>query len=77
MLEGQVHRLLTAGLVHKDLGHLGTNMIVLWFFSRRVLRAFGELNYVLLYGTAIVAAYLLTTVRFRKDGTARSGPRGQ
>jgi membrane associated rhomboid family serine protease len=64
---GQIHRLLTAGIVHKDLAHLGANMLVLWFFSRRVLATFGAARYLALYVSAIVAAYLLTTLRFRND----------
>ena len=67
VLRGQLHRLLTAGLVHKDLGHLFTNMVVLWFFSPRVLKAFGDLRFGLLYVSAIMAAYLLSTIRFRAD----------
>lgn len=69
---GQAHRLLTAGLIHKDIGHLATNMLVLWFFSRRVIRGLGEARYAVLYVTAIIAAYLLSTVRFRKDPTYSS-----
>jgi len=67
VLRGQLHRLLTAGLIHKDVGHLVTNMLVLWFFSPRVLKAFGDLRYGLLYVSAVIAAYLLSTLRFRKD----------
>ena len=63
---GEIYRLLTAGWVHGDAAHLLTNMFVLWLFADRVLKAFGAPLFVALYVSAVVVAYLPTTVRYHK-----------
>jgi membrane associated rhomboid family serine protease len=62
---GQVYRLLSAGWVHADFMHLVTNMFVLSLFADRVLAVFGDTLFVTLYVSAVVMAYLPTTVRYR------------
>lgn len=64
---GQVHRLLTAGWLHADMGHLITNMFVLYLFADRVIAAFGEPLFVALYVSGVVMAYVPTTIRHRNN----------
>lgn len=63
---GQVHRLLTAGWVHGDLSHLGFNMLSLWIFADRVVSVLGDAKFMLLYVSAVVVAFLPTTLRYRR-----------
>ncbi len=60
---GEVHRLLTAGWVHADTGHLAVNMFTLYFFAERVAATLGAIWFVILYVSAVVAAYVPTTLR--------------
>lgn len=66
---GQFHRIFTGGLVHADVGHLAVNMLALYFFADRVIARLGELLFLLLYVTAIVAAFLPSTLRFSKNSS--------
>lgn len=63
----QVHRLLTAGWLHADTTHLLFNMLTLWFFADRVVQALGEIQFLVLYVTAVVAAHIPTTLRHMKN----------
>lgn len=65
--QGEVHRLLTAGFIHADLGHLVMNVLTLYFFSPRVLAVLGEVRYLLLYVSAVIVAFLPTTLRFLRS----------
>src|SRR5690606_31351459 len=60
----QVHRLLTAGWVHADGGHLLFNMLTLWFFADGVMRILGVVRFLILYVSAVVVAFVPTTLRF-------------
>lgn len=64
---GEVHRLVTAGWIHADLGHLIFNGLSLYFFSGRVLSVLGEGRFLLLYCSAVVVAFVPTTLRFLKS----------
>jgi membrane associated rhomboid family serine protease len=64
---GEVHRLLTAGWVHADFGHLLFNGLTLYLFADRVLAVMGEAQFLLLYFTAVVVAYVPTTLRHLKS----------
>jgi membrane associated rhomboid family serine protease len=64
---GEVYRLLTAGWLHGDLMHLLMNMYVLSLFADRVLAVFGEALFLALYVSAVVMAYVPTTIRFRNE----------
>src|SRR5690348_8625274 len=57
----EIHRLLTAGWLHKDVMHLAFNMITLWFFAERVTNALGVTRFLILYVTAVVAGFVPTT----------------
>lgn len=59
----QVHRLLTAGWVHADPTHLIFNMLTLHFFAREVLVGLGAVRFLLLYVSAVVVAFIPTTLR--------------
>lgn len=64
---GQVHRLLTAGFVHADAGHLLFNMMTLYFFADEVLRVLGVVRFLLLYVSAVVVAFVPTTLRYMRN----------
>lgn len=59
----QVHRLLTAGWVHADTTHLLFNMFTLYFFAHQVDRALGDVRFLILYVSAVVVAFVPTTLR--------------
>lgn len=63
----QVHRLLTAGWLHKDGTHLFFNMLTLYFFADEVARVLGPLGFLGLYVSAVVIAFVPTTLRHMKD----------
>ncbi len=60
---GEVHRLLTAGWIHADVMHLATNLFVLFMFADRVVAKFGPLIFVAFYVSAVVVAFIPTTLR--------------
>src|SRR5512147_1562412 len=49
LAEGQWWRLLTAGMLHAGLLHLGFNLWALWSAGRFAERIFGNLSYAVLY----------------------------
>lgn len=63
----EVWRLLTAGWAHVDFGHLFFNMLSLWFFADPCLKVLGTARFIILYGTAVVVAFIPTTLRFMKQ----------
>jgi membrane associated rhomboid family serine protease len=63
----QIHRLLTAGWVHKDITHLVFNMISLWFFAGPALKVLGVTQFLALYISAVVVAFVPTTLRFMRS----------
>ena len=60
----QVHRLLTAGWVHADGSHLLFNMVTLWFFGPTAIGVLGTARFLILYVSAVVVAFIPTTLRF-------------
>ena len=60
----QVHRLLTAGWVHADPGHLILNMFTLWSFAPAAMAVLGTARFLVLYFTSVVVAFIPTTLRF-------------
>ena len=73
---GQVHRLLSYGLVHADFSHLLFNMITLYFFGGTMERLFepyiGAVGFVLFYASALLVSILPTYLRHRHDAGYRS-----
>jgi membrane associated rhomboid family serine protease len=65
--KGHVHRLLTAGWVHADVTHLAFNMLTLHFFANEVARVLGPFRFLLLYVTAVIAAFVPTTLRHMRN----------
>jgi membrane associated rhomboid family serine protease len=59
----EVHRLVTAGWLHADAGHLLFNMLTLYFFADNVLRALGPVRFLILYFTSVIVAHIPTTIR--------------
>ena len=64
---GHVHRLLTAGWIHADGQHLIFNMLTLYFFANVVEQKLGSVKLVLLYVSAVVVAFVPTTLRYMKN----------
>lgn len=73
----QIHRLLTAGWVHKDVTHLAFNMISLYFFADEARSVLGVTPFLALYISAVVVAFIPTTLRFmRSPGYSSLGASG-
>lgn len=64
---GQVYRLLTAGWVHGDAAHLIFNMLALHIFADRVVAGLGVVWFLLLYVSAVIVAFIPTTLRYLKN----------
>ena len=54
----QYYRLLTAGFIHIDLLHIGSNMLVLYFVGRMLEPAIGRLRFVSIYFVGLFAGSL-------------------
>jgi membrane associated rhomboid family serine protease len=63
----QVHRLLTAGWIHADAGHLLFNMITLYFFAAPVERTLSPIMFLVLYISGCIASFVPTTLRHMKN----------
>ena len=68
----QIHRLLTAGWLHKDLTHLAFNMLSLYFFIGPALRVLGVTRLLALYISAVIVAFIPTTLRYMRSPGYRS-----
>lgn len=64
---GQIHRLLTAGWIHADLSHLLVNAVTLVVFGDAAVEVLGPVVFGALYGSAVVMAFLPTTVLHARD----------
>jgi membrane associated rhomboid family serine protease len=64
---GEIHRLATAGWVHANLWHLGFNMLALYFFAGEATRVLGTPRFLFLYLSAVVVAFIPTTLRYMRD----------
>jgi membrane associated rhomboid family serine protease len=65
--KGQVYRLLTAGWIHGDISHLVVNMFGLYFFTEHVVRVLDVTRFLFLYISAVVVAFIPTTLRHMRD----------
>jgi membrane associated rhomboid family serine protease len=68
----EYQRLLTAGWVHGDAGHLIFNMLSLYFFADMVEHALGAMQFLLLYFSAVVVGFVPTVVRYKNQANYRS-----
>lgn len=68
----QIHRLLTAGWLHKDVSHLAFNMLSLYFFADPALRVLGVTPFLALYISAVIVAFIPTTLRYMRSPGYRS-----
>ncbi|KAI9495163.1 hypothetical protein BDB00DRAFT_760466 [Zychaea mexicana] len=57
---GYYHTLLTSAFSHKDMGHLGLNMLVLYSMGQAAIEAIGASRFLLLYAGAGIAGSLAT-----------------
>jgi membrane associated rhomboid family serine protease len=55
----QFYRLITSGFLHRDLMHLGMNMVVLYFFGPMIERVFGPVQFLIIYLGSILGGSLL------------------
>lgn len=69
---GEYHRLFTAAWLHKDLSHLGMNMLMLYYFANEAIPLLGATRFMILYLTAAVVAFIPTTLRYMRDPTYAS-----
>lgn len=69
---GQIYRLLTAGWLHGDISHLVVNMLTLHFFTEHVVRVLDVKRFLLLYISAVVVAFIPTTLRHMRNPDYRS-----
>lgn len=63
----EVHRLLTAGWIHADVSHLAFNMLSLYLFADPSIRVLGEVKFLILYLSAVVIAFVPTTLRHMNE----------
>lgn len=61
-------RLLSAGFLHADFGHLFFNMLTLYFFGPIVLEAFGVLGFLVIYFGAIILGNLFSLYLYKRQG---------
>jgi membrane associated rhomboid family serine protease len=69
---GQVYRLLTAGWLHGDISHLIANMLALYFFTEHVVQVLDIKRFLFLYISAVVVAFIPTTLRHMRNPNYRS-----
>jgi len=69
-------RLLTSGLLHADMIHLGINMLVLYMFGtnmeeyfKAVFGATGTMYFIILYVTGIIMANISSVYKFRNNSS--------
>jgi membrane associated rhomboid family serine protease len=65
--DGQIYRLLTAGWLHGDISHLIVNMLALYFFTEHVVRVLDVPRFLFLYISAVVVAFIPTTLRHMRN----------
>lgn len=65
--KGQVYRSLTAGWLHGDISHLVVNMFGLYFFTEHVMRVLDVTRFLFLYISAVVVAFIPTTLRHMRN----------
>lgn len=61
-------RLLSAGFLHADWGHLFFNMFTLYFFGPIVLEAFNIVGFILIYLGSIILGNLFSLYLYQKQG---------
>lgn len=60
-------RLLSAGFLHADFGHLFFNMLTLYFFGPLVLYVYGYLGFLLVYFASVIAGNLFSLYLYQKQ----------
>lgn len=59
VMNGQYWRLLTYGLFHKDVVHIGANMLALYWFGRMTQTLYGTIGFIAIYIVAGIAGGLV------------------
>jgi membrane associated rhomboid family serine protease len=52
---GEWYRLVTAGFIHAGLFHIGTNMLLLWWFGAELERGLGRIRFIGIYFASLLA----------------------
>jgi membrane associated rhomboid family serine protease len=63
---GEQIRMISSGFLHIDIGHLGFNMLSLYFFAPVVYRILNNFSFVLIYFASLIFGSLLTMI-FHKN----------
>ncbi len=64
---GEHIRMLSSGFLHVDTMHLAFNMITLYFFSDKVVHAFGAANFIILYCVSLLGGNLLSLAMHKNE----------
>ncbi len=62
--KGEFYRLFTAGLIHADVTHLLFNGLSFYIFADQLMRHVSEAQFLGLYVSAVVFAFIPTVIRF-------------
>ncbi len=65
--QGEVFRMFTSGFLHADLGHLFFNMFTLYIFAPVVANYLGNVSFLIIYVSSLLAGSLLTMQLHKKQ----------
>lgn len=65
---GEYIRLLSAGFLHADIGHLFFNMLTLYFFAPNVIESFGNVGFLVIYFGSMLLGNLFSLYLYKKQG---------
>lgn len=65
--QGEVFRMFTSGFLHADLGHLFFNMFTLYIFTPVVVNYLGNVSFLIIYVSSLLAGSLLTMQLHKKQ----------
>jgi membrane associated rhomboid family serine protease len=57
---GEQIRMISSGFLHADWGHLGFNMLTLYFFANTVINSLGVMKFVILYIASLLVGNMLS-----------------
>lgn len=65
---GEYIRLLSAGFLHADIGHLFFNMLTLYFFAPNVIENFGDAGFLTIYFGSMLLGNLFSLFLYKRQG---------
>ncbi|WP_124980542.1 rhomboid family intramembrane serine protease [Nonlabens xiamenensis] len=57
---GEQYRFFTSGFLHVDINHLFVNMVTLFFFADEVVRALGDIKFIIIYLVSLLGGNFLS-----------------